>query len=229
MLLPIKPICNAKKIRRDGTSPIFLQYCYSASNRTLLNTGINIPPDCWNNKLLCITKKLPVAYGNPDILNEELLRLKRIAEDLVTQAVKKQVPDRGSFVKNSFSPSLTAIALSEQADAAIKQKSIDQKSKLDIYYQLDDYIKSKEKKVSKATLCVYRNVKAHLLAFEKHRAKKITFDNLDFSFYEDFLAYLTFAHVHMRRQTTLVGLKLNTIGKTIKHLRVFVKDRAKRK
>lgn len=229
MLLPIKPICSAKKIRRDGTSPIFLQYCYSATYRTLLNTGINIPPDCWNNKLLCITKKLPAAYGNPELLNEELLRLKRIAEDLVTQAVKKQVPDRGIFVKNSFSPSLTAIALGEQAEAALKQKATDQKSKLDIYYQLDDYIKSKEKKVSKATLCVYRNVKAHLLAFEKHRAKKITFDSLDFSFYEEFLAYLTFAHVHMRRQTTLLGLKLNTIGKTIKHLRVFVKDRVKRK
>ena len=56
MLLPIKPICSPRKIRRDGTSQIFLQYCYSATNRTLLNTGINIPPDCWNNKLLCITK-----------------------------------------------------------------------------------------------------------------------------------------------------------------------------
>jgi len=82
MLLPIKPICNAKKIRRDGTSPIFLQYCYSATNRTSLNTGINIPPGCWNNKLLCITKKLPPICGNYEHLNEELLRLKRIAEDL---------------------------------------------------------------------------------------------------------------------------------------------------
>lgn len=33
----------------------------------------------------------------------------------------------------------------------------------------------------------------------------------------------------MRRQTTLTGLKLNSIGKTIKHLRGFIKDRVKRK
>jgi len=229
MLLPIKPICNAKKTRRDGTSPIFLQYCYSASNRTLLNTGINIPPDCWNNKLLCITKKLPPTFGNYEHLNEELLRLKRIAEDLVTQAVKKQVPDKGSFVKNSFSPSLPMATIEENAEAAFKSKVAEQKSKLDIYFQLDEYAKSKEKKVSKATLCVYRNVKAHLLAFEKYRKKKITFDSLDFTFYEDFVAYLTFEHIHTRRLITLVGLKLNTIGKTIKHLRVFIKDRVKRK
>jgi len=37
-----------------------------------LNTGINIPPDCWNNKLLCITKKLPAIFGNYEHLNEEL-------------------------------------------------------------------------------------------------------------------------------------------------------------
>jgi hypothetical protein len=123
MLLPIKPICTAKKVRKDGTAPIFLQYCYSATNRTLLNTGINIPPDCWNNKLLSITKKLPATFGNYEDLNQELLRLKRIAEDLVTQAVKKQVPDKGSFVKNSFSPSLQISAIAEISEIEIKSKS----------------------------------------------------------------------------------------------------------
>ncbi len=134
MLLPIKPICSPKKVRKDGTSPIFLQYCYSATKRTLLNTGINIPPDCWNNKLLCITKKLPIAYGCHERLNDELLRLKRIAEDLATHAVKKQVPDKGTFVKNSFSPSLQISAIDDNAEAAIKQQVSEQKSKLDIYY-----------------------------------------------------------------------------------------------
>lgn len=84
-------------------------------------------------------------------------------------------------------------------------------------------------RVSKATLCVYRNIKAHLLAFEKYRCKKITFDDLDFSFYEAFVSYLTFHHIHKRKKTQLVGLKMNTIGKTIKHFRVFIKDRVKRK
>ena len=35
--------------------------------------------------------------------------------------------------------------------------------------------------------------------------------------------------MHIRRQEVLAGLKLNTIGKTIKHLRGFLKDRVKRK
>ncbi len=70
MLLPLKPICPANKVRRDGTAPVFLQYCYSATNRTLLNTGITIPPQYWNTKQLCISEKLPANYGNHESLND---------------------------------------------------------------------------------------------------------------------------------------------------------------
>jgi len=43
MLLPIKAICDRKKIRKDGTCLVFIQYCYSAERKTLLNTEIAIP------------------------------------------------------------------------------------------------------------------------------------------------------------------------------------------
>lgn len=59
MLLPIRPICNRKKIRRDGTSLIQIQYCYRAERKTLLNTEIAIPPDFWIKKNLSISDKLP--------------------------------------------------------------------------------------------------------------------------------------------------------------------------
>jgi hypothetical protein len=77
----------------------------------------------------------------------------------------------------------------------VKKEAELKRSKLDIYYQFDEYIKSKPRKVSRATLTVYGNVKSHLLVFEKYSNKKITFDSFDFSFYEDFVDYLTFEHV----------------------------------
>jgi hypothetical protein len=68
-----------------------------------------------------------------------------------------------------------------------------------------------------------------LQAFEKHRQSTISFASFDFNFYHDFIDYLTFEHVHMRRQEVLTGLKLNTIGKTIKHLRgLFKRPREKK-
>jgi len=51
MLLPLKPICEAKKARRDGTSIIYIQYCYSSEKRTNLNTEIAIPANYWNVNL----------------------------------------------------------------------------------------------------------------------------------------------------------------------------------
>ena len=229
MLLPIKPICTAKKTRRDGTSPIFLQYCYSSKKRTLLNSGISIPSGYWLSKQLSISPKLPTEFGDFRGLNDELFRLKRIAEDLVSHAIKHRIKDKADFVKATFSPSLDVVNIGEKVKSEMQREAVDRKTKLDIYYQFEDYIKSKHRKVSKATLTVYKNVKSHLLSFEAYRKEKITFDSLDFSFYEDFVDYLTFEHIHMRRKTELTGLKLNTIGKTIKHLRGFIKDRVKRK
>ncbi|MGB8193733.1 MAG: site-specific integrase [Chitinophagaceae bacterium] len=229
MLLPIKLICPKGKERSDGTCLVFIQYCYSADNRTLLNTEIAIPHVYWNKKDRCISNKLPKDFGDYAELNKELFRQLRIAEDLVMYAQENKLDDKGAFVKKMFSPTFDSTSIVRQVKKEIQKVEEEKRSKLDIYYQFDEYIKSKERKVSRATLTVYSNVKSHLHAFEDYRNKKITFDSFDFSFYEDFVDYLTFEHVHLRRQTLLTGLRLNTIGKTIKHLRGFIKDRVKRK
>ena len=61
-----------------------------------------------------------------------------------------------------------------------------------------------------------------LLAFQKFRKKKIEFADLDFNFYESFFNYLTYDHSHMRRNISIRGLKKNSIGTSIKQLRIFV-------
>jgi hypothetical protein len=46
----VKPICKKNKAHKDGTSVVFIQYCFTSSGRTLLNTGIAIPSNYWNEK-----------------------------------------------------------------------------------------------------------------------------------------------------------------------------------
>jgi hypothetical protein len=229
MLLPIKPICDRKDMRRDGTSLIYLQYCYSSEKRTLLNTEISIPPLFWNKKRLCISENLPELYGDVEHLNSELDRMIRLAQDLVSFAVKNRIEERGSFVKKTFKPTLDIKTL--HCQDAIKDIEIARKKKInkDLHLQIGDYIKSKEKKVAKATLCVYNCMKEQLKAYELYQNKKITFENFDFEFYDGFVDFLTFNYVQRRRKTIITGLKVNTIGKTIKQLRIFIKDRVRRK
>ncbi len=104
MNLPIKPICERRFARKNGTSLIYIQYCYSAEKRTLLNTEIAIPPQFWNQKKECISEKLPIEFGIAEEINSELRRMLRVVEDIITYGIKRNILDMGDFVKGSFKP-----------------------------------------------------------------------------------------------------------------------------
>ncbi|HWJ25771.1 MAG TPA: phage integrase SAM-like domain-containing protein, partial [Flavisolibacter sp.] len=224
MLLPIRPICNRKKIRKDGTSLIQIQYCFSAERKTLVNTGIAIPPNFWTKKSLCISDKLPSSFGQVNVLNIELKRLVRIAEDILAYALNNGVPDPVSFLKKTFKPDVDLCNLGKEANDSELPKV-----NLDVFFQIDDYIKSKRKQVTPKMINVYNNMRDTLKTFEKYRKKPITFESFDFSFYEEFVEYMMYEHVQRRRKEVIKGFRISTVGKTIKQLRIFLRNRIRRK
>lgn len=226
MLLPIKPICSKNKVRRDGTSIIFIQYCGQNGKTTLLNTEIAIPPNYWNRKYLRISSELPEAYGLAEQLNRRLADMLRITEDILSHAAKKTVSDILSFLKTTFRPDFNTKTLDDEATQAA---ALNPKVNLDIFFQIDNYIKCKTGKVAKSTLNIYRCMSEQLKAFQTYREIPIVFESLDFNFYEHFVDFLTYEYQQIRRKKVTKGLKLATIGKTIKQLRIFVKDRVRRK
>lgn len=232
MLLPVKPVCQKADLRKDGTSIIFIQYCLSAEKRTLLDSGIAIPPTFWNKKKSRINGDLPQSFGDPSLLNEQLQKAVRIAEDIVSFAIKKNVADRLSFLKQTFTPGFDVSVLEEKAKAAEQPKV-----NLDVFYQIDEYIKSKTKQVTPKMLNVYRNLRDTLKAFEQYRLatsedaqdRHITFETFDYNFYEEFIEYLMYEHVQRRRKEMIKGFKVSTVGKTIKQLRIFLRNRMRKK
>jgi hypothetical protein len=44
----VKLIINKKVVKKDGTTTIYLQYCYNSDIRTLINTRIYVSPNEWN-------------------------------------------------------------------------------------------------------------------------------------------------------------------------------------
>src|ERR1700674_4713920 len=157
MLLPIKPICSASKIRRDGTSLIFIQYCMSADNKTLLNTEITIPPRFWNRKMNRVSDNLPIELGKAVELNKELRRQIRLAEDIISFAIERKMKDPVKFAKATFKPDFDINKL----EKAVRDKP-EGKFKLnrDFFFQFDDYIKSKENSVAQSTQQVFKILKA---------------------------------------------------------------------
>lgn len=168
-----------------------------------------------------------------DALNGQLAALLRKANDIIIHAVKKKVPDIPPFVKKTFQPAFDTAILEEKAQQAA---ALDPKTNLDLIFQIEDYIKCKRDKVSAGMLNVYKNMKDHMAAFQQHRRASITFDSFDFNLYESLVNYLTYDYVQRRRSEVIdgkkepiKGLKTSTVGKTIKQLRIFLRDRIRRK
>lgn len=228
MLLPIKPICERIKVRKDGTSLVFIQYCLSASNKTLLNTEIAIPPQYWHKKLNRVNDSLPKEYGNVEVLNKEIQRQIRLAEDIISYALEHSIENPAKFVKALFYPKFDITSLDKTAANKAKE-IVTPKNNLDFFFQFDDYIQSKEKDVAPSTLSVFKNLKFVLERFQEFRKKKITFESIDINFYDEFRTYLTYEHIHQNKLEQIKGFKTNTVGKNIKQLIIFLKNRKAKK
>ena len=219
MRQPIKLIVRKGKVRNDGTTLISLQYCFTAEQRAVLSTGIGIPLQFWNKKTRRISSDLPFAYGDVQHLETGLTEKLRKAEDMVTYALKQRNTCPLKFLKENFHL---------QDNWKLEQMS-DLKKNLDVYYNIEDYVRSKESTVKRCTINVINAMKAHVKSFETFRKEAITFDSFDMNFYEDFVKYLTYDIVQLRRKEVIKGLKVNSVGKTIKHLKSFLKDRMRKK
>jgi Phage integrase SAM-like domain/Arm DNA-binding domain len=216
---PVKLIIKKGAVRKDGTAVIFLQYCHNSEQRILLNTDVVIPPQYWNKRLERITETLPVKFGNVDKLQTTLTQKLRKAEDMVGYALKQKKTCPMKFLKENFTLD----------DKWGFEQMMGEQNSLDVYWNIDEYVNSKRTTVKQCTINVINAMKVHLMSFETFRKEPITFDSFDVHFYEAFVKFLTYDIVQLRRKDVIKGLKVNSVGKTIKHLKSFLKDRMRKK
>lgn len=154
---PIRLIIKKGKVRKDGTSLIFLQYFYSETKRILIGTDIGIPESYWNKKTSSISRSLPNEYGDPEKLESDLREKLRRAEKIVDFALKNANTCPVRFLKKNFK--LAGDKYFEQAGYNYY--------KLDVFYQIEKYIRDKRDLVQESTLTTIRTMKKHLLYFQE--------------------------------------------------------------
>ena len=91
MRIPIKPLCEQKRLRRDGACTIYFQFFHDGEHRTFLNIQIQIPPDYWGKRKLCIKESIPKEFGDHDKLNDEINRQLSLACELVKFAKRQGI------------------------------------------------------------------------------------------------------------------------------------------
>ena len=180
MKIPIKPLCEEKRVREDGTAVLYFQWFHDDVHRIFLNTGLAIPPKFWNKKTESVMDTLPSSYGIPVQLNEEIDRQLTLAKDLIKLAKSQKVQKLGAYVKRVYRPDLDLVALA-LADFQLKTNYIPENEGVHegFFEELADYVKAKSKWVKPATVTVYGNMIGHFKAFEEYRKTPITFTSFD--------------------------------------------------
>lgn len=214
----IKLIIRKAKCSRNGNHTVFLQYCYTSTKRVVISTGVSIPEVHWDKNMCSILPSLPPEYGSVDSLQKSLDKQRSKAEKIVRYAIKRKHSCPMQFLKRNF-------RLPDCWDL----DQMEDDNNLSVFNQIDRYLEDKQGMITPATVTVIKTMKKHLLSFQEYIGYKITFDSFNVVFYEQFVRYLTFDIPVMRRATVMKGLKMNTVGKTIKQLKTFIKDRINKK
>jgi integrase len=158
-------------------------------------------------------KKNWVRKSCPDFekINNELISLTGRLGNILTYATENEIEPTIDYV---------LIELAKKKEYDLKTK------RTDLFAQLDKYIEEKASKVTNDVIKDYNALKKHLNGFKEHSSQAITFRNLNVTFYNEFVDYLNYTTV--QKDGTL-GLKNNTVGKQIKNLKAFVRDRIEKK
>jgi integrase len=216
----IRPVLKPKTIGPTGTCLIYILYSLEAGKRITLSTEIYIPPEFWDVKARSITARLPKQYGCYRELQQKIHAFVHKAEDMVAYAETRKNVCPLNFLRRHF----------HKPDAEQRFKPILKSlGKPELYSEIDAYIRNKKKTVKLCSINVLTAMKQHLFLFEQHRKQPITFESFDAQFYDDFVYFLTYDIEQQRKKESIKGLKINTIGKTIKHMKSFLRDRMQKK
>ena len=219
MRQPIKLVIKKSRIRQDGLCLIYLQYCHNSKRRALVGTDIAIPPIYWNRRTGRISENLPSHHGSVEELETRLSEKLRKAEDMVNHAIKNKKGCPMQFLKINF-------PLSDQWKV---EQMVTKKRDLDVFNNIDAYIDERKTEVKQCTINVITAMKHHLKIFENYRGVPITFESFDFDFYVEFMKYMTYEIPQLRKKVLIKGLRINTMGKSIKWLKAFLKNRMAKK
>lgn len=196
----VKLVIKNKATKKDGTTPIYLQYCYDSEIRTLINTGEFIEPKHWNFEKDIVRK----SYEDFENLNGKLENKLNKLKNLILEAKNEGVDPTLDYIRNKYNNPIA-------------------ETSLEVIKQLEQFIIERKGLVSGDTIKDYNSLKKHLINYEESRENLvITFKSFNKEFYNDFIKYLRFEVI---KPDDTKGLKENTIGKQIKNLKIFLKDR----
>jgi len=207
------------RANQNGTAPIHIIYQVKGQRRYFAIPDILILPINWNadeQRAVYVQKK--DAKGVPDdklLTSSEVKSVNETMDDLVTdiKSLENGFKDRNL----SITSQMVVDALKDMKRPDTKKGSPDSV----LFDFIDKYISDHNETRVKGSLSVYRSLKAHLLAYQAEKKAIVTFDNIDYSFFQSFQNFL------IGRKKIVAGqvvpmLNNTTIAKQLSTIKTFL-------
>lgn len=216
----IRFVHRLDKPLKSGTSPIDLIYQVSGQ-RKYYRTELKLHPCSWDantQKAVYVDKKkakalsvdfysLP-AYNEIEDYNDYLHKLSSLITD---------IEKRFKMDAISYSSEMVIEKLSAQKKSATKKED---PSNI-LFDFMQKYIDEHEGIRARTSLSVYKSVKKHLQDYSKANGKKVTFDSIDFNFFQSFQNYL-YKDKTDSNGKVIKGLNNTTAAKQLSTIKTFL-------
>jgi integrase len=219
----IKVYPRVDKILKNGKAPIELLYSVK-SQRKYYNTGEKIYPEYWNKESqqgfyipFREAKKLFPGI-DPDLLlteseindiNDKLGTLIKDIDNHEKDFLRKKIP---------FSSQMIIELLKSDQNPTLKKAE----PKNLVFDFIEQYISDNSATRVKGSLSVYKALSVHLKAYETAKMKRITFDSIDYKFFQSFQNFLIGRTKTDKEGNVSSLLNNTTIAKALSTLKTFL-------
>ena len=213
---------RTEKTDKDGKVPVRLIFQIKGQ-RTRYNTGQSILPQAWDKLTQQATyvDKKTAKKLYPAIDYELFLAETQAKEfnDKLSNLIKatKEVTDRFIMDKVVYTSEMVIDQLKKNKTATTKASE-----PTNILFDfIDKYIEDNKATREPGSLTVYRSMKNHLQAYQLKTKKKVTFDKIDYSFFQSFQSFLI-GRTKIVKDLEVPMLNNTTIAKQLSTIKTFL-------
>jgi integrase len=216
----VKALIRRTKVNKQGECVVFLRYGHKQKTVDI-STGIKVSARYWNDKKEIVNEAISITRTKA---NEALLKITKQNDLLCNTKIKEEKSKVMSIVRyleiKGEDPEVHTVKASYRKDQSKVEKNLKEERLQELWNKFISLANKSENTKEK-----YRNALYHLESFECHKNEQIRIKHINLKFYDKFVHYL---YNEFKKPDDTVGLADNTVGTTIKNLKVVLNHLIKR-
>jgi integrase len=195
--------------KRKGQTELVIMLKYYHNGNVQFSTGRKVQPKYWHDTKLIVKSSHP----NSESLNKYLREFDSKIHDLVNETYKEGIEPNATYIKQLFTER-------KKEERVIKEvMELEEVSKPTLFSFMEEYIKESETLMSRRTIQSYNTFYKLLKNYCHKRKIDLDFNDIDLTFYNDFLKFM-YAKPY--------SYSINTAGGKIKILKKFLNEATER-